>query len=87
MLALILCRISFNKSNMSTHFITIVTEVNKFTDLIIRMRLMGSKNSNNRVCTDTIECVSIAGDDTLQSMVLQNVFLKGLFVFGFASHR
>ena len=86
MLFFIFSRISFNKTNMSTHFITIISEINKFANLIIRMWLMGRKDCNNRVSTYAIESICIAGNDTLQCMVFQNIFLKGLFVFGLAGH-
>ena len=33
-----------------------------------------------------VDGICIAGNDTLQCMVFQNIFLKGLFVFGLAGH-
>ena len=64
MLALILCRIAFHQTNMRTHFITIVAEINKFTNLIIRMRFVGGKNSNDGVGAHAIKSISITGDNT-----------------------
>ena len=43
---------------------------------------MCSEDCNNRVSTYAIKGICIAGNDTFQCMVFQNIFLKSLFVFG-----
>ena len=48
----------------------IIFSASLFAKLISRMRLMGSKNCNNRISTHTIESIGIAGNNTFQSMLL-----------------
>ena len=48
---------------------------------------MCSEDCNNRVSAYAIKGICIAGNDTFQRMVFQNIFLKSLFVFGLAGHR
>ena len=87
MLTFILGGIAFNKANMSTHFITIISEIYKFAKFISGMRFMGSKDCNNRVGAYAIEGGCITGDYTFQGVVLHNTFLECLFVLCFSGHR
>lgn len=69
MLSLVFGRVSFDQPNMSTHFIAIIPEINKFAKFISGMRFMGSKNCNDRISTYPIESVSIAGNNPFQGMI------------------
>ena len=56
MLTLVFSGVTLNQPNMCTHFIAIVSEINKFAKLISGMGLMGSKNRNDRISTYTAFC-------------------------------
>ena len=76
MLTLVLSRIALNKANVSTYFISIISEINEFTNFVIWVRLMGGKDCDNRVSAYAIKGSCITGNNAFQCMVLHNIFFE-----------
>ena len=86
MLLLVLRGIALDETDMRTHLVPVVAEVDELADLIGIVRLVCREHCNDRVRTHAVERIRIARDDAFQRVLLHDARLERLLGLRLARH-
>lgn len=86
MLFLVLRGIALDKTDMRTHLVPVVAEVDELADLIGIVRLVCREHGDDGVRAYAVERVRVASDDALQRVLLHDARLERLLVLRLARH-